>query len=61
MQGKFGIEVTVANTLGDLSSEKGGAEARKDEGRCHEFTAYERNWIEQATKRMIRRAAEVAL
>ena len=60
VQGKFGIEVTVANTLGDLSSEKGGLEARKNEGRSHEFTANERNWIEQATKRMIRRAAEVA-
>jgi hypothetical protein len=60
MQGKFGIEVTVANTLGDLTSEKGGAEARKDDGRSHEFTANERIWIEQATKRMIRRAAEVA-
>jgi hypothetical protein len=60
MQGKFGIEVTVANTLGDLTSEKGGAEARKDDGRSHEFTADERTWIEQATKRMIRRAAEVA-
>jgi hypothetical protein len=60
MQGKFGIEVTVANTLGDLTSEKGGAEARKDDGRSYEFTADERNWIEQATKRMIRRAAEVA-
>jgi hypothetical protein len=60
MQCKFGIEVTVANTLGDLTSEKGGAEARKDDGRSHEFTANERIWIEQATKRMIRRAAEVA-
>jgi len=60
MQGKFGIEVSVANTLGDLSSEKGGLEARKNEGRSHEFTANERSWLEQATKRMIRRAAEVA-
>ena len=59
IQDKFGIEVTVADMLGDLSSEKGGDEARKEGGRCHEFTAKERNWIEQATKRMIRRAAEV--
>ncbi len=57
---KFGIALTVADTLGHLSTEKGGAEARKDGGRSHEFTANERNWIEQATKRMIRRAAEVA-
>jgi hypothetical protein len=60
MPKKFGIAVTVADTLGHLSSEKGGAEARKEEGRSHEFTANERSWIEQATKRMIRRAAEVA-
>ena len=58
IQGKFGIEVTIANTLGDLSSEKGGAEARKVGGRS--YTTHERNWIEQTTKRMIRRAAEVA-
>ena len=57
---KFGIEFTVADTLGRLSSKKGGAEARKDGGRSHEFTANERNWIEQAAKRIIRRAAEVA-
>ena len=57
---KFGIDLNVANTLGHLVSEKGGAEARKNRGRSHEFTAGERNWIEQATKRMIRRAAEVA-
>ncbi len=60
MPTKFGIEVTVADTLGHLVTEMGGAEARKDDGRSHEFTADERNWIEQATKRMIRRAAEIA-
>jgi hypothetical protein len=60
IQGKFGIEVTVTDMLGDLSSERGGTEARKAEGRSNEYTANQRNWIEQATKRMIRRAAEVA-
>jgi hypothetical protein len=58
--GKFGIEFAVADTLARLSSVKGGSEARKDEGRSRDFTANERNWIEHATKRMIRRAAEVA-
>ena len=57
---KFGIASSVIKTLGRLTGEKGGSEARKDGGRSHEFTAYERNWIEEATKRMIRRAAEVA-
>ena len=37
----------------------GGLRAARTEG-IHEFTANERNWIEQATKRLIRRAAEVA-
>ena len=60
MPTKFGIDLNVADTLGHLVSERGGADARKDDGRSHEFTADERNWIEQATKRMIRRAAEVA-
>jgi hypothetical protein len=60
MPTKFGIELTIADTLGHLVTKMGGAEARKDDGRSHEFTANERNWIEQATKRMIRRAAEVA-
>jgi hypothetical protein len=60
IQGKFGIEVTVTDMLGDLSRERGGTEARKAEGRSNEYTANQRNWIEQATKRMIRRAAEVA-
>ena len=35
-------------------------EARKGLGRPHEFTADERNWIDQTTKRLIRRAAQVA-
>jgi hypothetical protein len=35
-------------------------EARKGRGRLHEFTADERNWIDQTTKCLIRRAAEVA-
>jgi len=57
---KFGIALTVADTLGHLSSEKGGAEARKEGGRSLEFTANERNWIEQATKRMIRKTHDPA-
>jgi hypothetical protein len=57
---KFGIASSVIKTLGRLTGEKGGSEARKGEGRSHEFTANERSWLEQAIKRMIRRAAEVA-
>jgi hypothetical protein len=57
---KFGIASSVVKTLGRLTDEKGGSEARKGKGRSHEFTANERSWLEHATKRMIRRAAEVA-
>jgi hypothetical protein len=57
---EFGIASSVITTLGRLTGQKGGWEARKGQGRSREFTANERSWIEQATKRMIRRAAEVA-
>jgi hypothetical protein len=46
--------------LGHLSTQKGSSEARKDRKRSYEFPTNERNWIEQTTKRLIRRAAEVA-
>jgi hypothetical protein len=58
--GKFGISSTVLKMLGGLTGGKGGPEARKSVGRSHELIADERNWIEQATKRLIRRVAEVA-
>jgi hypothetical protein len=57
---KFGIASSVVTRLGQLTGEKGGAEARKGRGRSREFTAGERSWIEQTTNRLIRRAAEVA-
>jgi hypothetical protein len=56
----FGIASSVIKTLGRLTGEKGGAEARKGEGRSNEFTANERSWLEQTARRVIRRAAEVA-
>lgn len=58
--GMFGISRSVTDKLGHLTGEKGGAEARKGRGRSHEFTADERNWIDQTIKRLIRRVAEVA-
>lgn len=57
---KFGIASFVMSKLAHLTGEGGGADARKGKGRSHEFTADERNWIDQATKRLIRRVAEVA-
>ena len=58
--GKFGIGSCVISKLGRLTGERGGLEARKGRGLSHEFTADERNWIDQTTKRLIRRVAEVA-
>lgn len=56
----YGIAASIVKTLGRLTGEKGGPEARKGMGRPHDFTGKERQWIEQAVKRMIWRAAEVA-
>ena len=41
-----------------LSSKKGGQDARKAEGIGKEFTNQERAFLEQAIKKIIRRAAE---
>ena len=56
---RFMIARTVLNKLGDLAASKGGSEARKAKGAKAEFTAAEREWLEEATKRLILRAAEV--
>jgi len=56
----FGVAASIVTALGRLTGKKGGFEARKGKGRPHEFTGEERNWIEQAVKRLIWRAAEVA-
>jgi hypothetical protein len=56
----FGVTASVVKTLGRLTGEKGGSEARKGMGRSHEFSWAERSWIEEAIKRLIWRAAEVA-
>ena len=50
----------VVTTLGRLTGEKGGVEARKGMGRQNEFAGNERAWLDQAVKRLIWRAAEVA-
>lgn len=57
---KFMVEKDVLSTLGHLTGEKGGADARKGKGRASEFTTAERRWIDEALKKLIRRAAEVA-
>jgi len=57
---RFGIAAAVLSTLGRLSTEKGGADARKSVGRGQELSGVERAWLEAALVLFIRRAAEVA-
>jgi hypothetical protein len=56
----FGIALPVLKTLGTLTDQKGGKEARKAKGAQNEFTNAERIWLQEVIKTMIRRAAEVA-
>lgn len=56
----FGISQKVLVTLSTLASTKGGDEARKAAGAKQPHTPAERRWLEEAMKRMIIRAAEVA-
>lgn len=57
---KFSIKKEVLDKLGDLAANKGGAKARKAAGSETDFTAAERQWLEQAMTLIIRRASEVA-
>ena len=57
---RFAVAKTVLNKVGELAGEKGGTEARKAKGAGTEFTAAERQWLEQAIKRLILRAGEIA-
>jgi hypothetical protein len=57
---RYSVSETVLRKLSNLTSNKGG----RDEGRkgpySEPYTAFERQWVEQATKSLIRRAAEYA-
>ena len=57
---KYQIGKRVLNKVGELSETKGGSEARKAKGLARELTAAEHHFLEQAVKKMIRRAAEKA-
>lgn len=56
----YQIDMCVLNSVGELSSEKGGDEARKAQGRGDPFTTEERSFLEAAVTAFIRRAAEMA-
>lgn len=57
---KYKIALDVLRKLSELTSIKGGTDARKAEGRFAEYTEAERAWIEAVLPMLIRRAAEVA-
>ncbi len=57
---RYTIAKPVLDKLGDLTANKGGNKARKAADVNADFTTEERHWIEEAIKRLIRRAAEVA-
>ncbi len=56
----FGVSSQVLGKLGRLTSEKGGKDARKSDGRISDYTDAERLWVETAIRMLIRRAAEIA-
>ena len=56
----YDIEYRVLDVVGRLCSQKGGAEARKAQGVDQDLSGQERQFLEEAVKAIIRRAAEVA-
>jgi len=56
----YKIDARVLGKIGDLSANKGGAEARKADGVATEFSSQERHFLEQAVRAVIRRTAENA-
>ena len=56
----YNIQHKVLREIGRLCSEKGGAEARKAQGVDQDLSGQERQFLEEAVKAIIRRAAEVA-
>ena len=56
---KYRISRQVLDTLGELTSEKGGRSARKAGGSKVDYTAAERQWIDATVKALIRRVGQV--
>ena len=56
----YDMEYSVLDEVGRLCSQKGGAEARKAQGVDQDLSGQERQFLEEAVKAIIRRAAEVA-
>ena len=56
----YRIKLKVLNKIGNLSSERGGQQARKAIGKDNDLTYQDRRLLEEAIKAVIRRAAEKA-
>ena len=56
----YRIKLKVLNKIGNLSSERGGQQARKAIGKDNDLTYQDRRFLEDAIKAVIRRAAEKA-
>jgi hypothetical protein len=54
----FCVDADVLMKVGELSTTKGGPDARKAEGASEDFTEKDRVWLESALKALIRRAAQ---
>lgn len=57
---EYNIEESVLDKIGELSSTKGGQNARKAAGIGKDYTEQERAFLEQAIMKIIRRAAQKA-
>lgn len=57
---RLNVEHAVLRKLGELTTKWGGEEARKHVGRARPFVPEQRAWLNAATNRLIRRAAEMA-
>ena len=55
---KYGIESKILDKIGELTNNKGGAEARKAKGMGLDFSNEERMFLEKAVKVIIRRMVE---
>lgn len=55
---KYRIDEGVLNKIGELSSERGGVDARKREGTDLPLSSAERSFLDRAVKSIIRRVAE---
>lgn len=57
---KYGIDMSVLAKIGDLTANRGGAQARKAGGVATELSHQECRFLDRATKAIVRRVAERA-